>query len=142
MKENTYSFSAFSEHSSSGIYQSLIELNKDNKLPIFICIGSDMVLGDSLGPLVGTFLKKKKVNTYIYGTLSFPITAKEISYARTYLKQLHPSAISIAIDAAIGEPESIGLIKVLNKGFTAAISSHRGRIARIIFIPFLPFSSR
>ncbi len=116
MNYNTYSFSNFSQHASSGIYQSIIEMNKDNKKPIFICIGSDMVLGDSLGPLVGTFLKNKKINAYVYGTLSFPITAKEISYARTYLKQMHPNAISIAIDAAIGEQDDVGIIRVINKG--------------------------
>lgn len=116
MKENIYTFSTFNEHASSGIYQSLIEMNKDYKTPIFICIGSDMVLGDSLGPLVGTFLKNKKINAYVYGTLPFPITAKEISYARTYLKQTHPNSICIAIDAAIGEANDVGLIRVLNKG--------------------------
>lgn len=116
MNNNTYTFSTFNCHASSGIYQSLIELNKDNKKPIFICIGSDLVLGDSLGPLVGTFLKSKNLNAYIYGTLSFPITAKEVEYARTYLKQIHPNSISIAIDAAIGSQNDVGLIRVLNKG--------------------------
>ena len=113
---NTYTFSTFNCHASSGIYQSLIGLNKDNKKPIFICIGSDLVLGDSLGPLVGTFLKNKNLNAYIYGTLSFPITAKEVEYARTYLKQIHPNSISIAIDAAIGNQDDVGLIRVINKG--------------------------
>ncbi len=113
---NSYSFSTFSAYASNGIYQALIETNKNNKTPIFVCIGSDMVLGDSLGPLVGTFLKNKKIRSYVYGTLSFPITAKEIEYARTYLKETHPNSISIAIDAAIGDPNDVGLIRVLNKG--------------------------
>ncbi len=116
MKDNTYTLSTFNSHASSGIYQSLIELNKTDKKPIFICIGSDLVLGDSLGPLVGTFLKNKNLNAFIYGTLSFPITAKEIDYARTYLKQIHPNTLTIAIDAAIGNQDDVGLIRVLNKG--------------------------
>ncbi len=116
MEKKEFSFSSFNHHCSSGIYQSLIECNSQDKRPIFICIGSDLVLGDSLGPLVGTFLKNKKIGSYIYGTLNFPITAKEVEYARTYLKQMHPNSITIAIDAAIGNSEDIGLIKVLNKG--------------------------
>ena len=116
MEVKNYSFSAFSEHASSGIFQSLIELNPENKKPIFICIGSDLVLGDSLGPLVGTFLRNKNVRSYIYGTLNFPITAKEVEYARTYLKEMHPSCISIAIDAAVGNPDDIGIIRVVDKG--------------------------
>ena len=115
-KNKEFTFNSFSDYASTGIYQALAECNMQHKKPIFICIGSDLVLGDSLGPLVGTFLKNKKIGAYIYGTLNFPITAKEVEYARTYLKQMHPNSITIAIDAAIGESDDVGLIKVLNRG--------------------------
>ncbi len=116
MENKEYTFNTFNEHASLGIYQALSNCNPKNKRPFFICIGSDLVLGDSLGPLVGTFLKNKNIRSYIYGTLNFPITAKEVDYARTYLKQMHPNSISIAIDAAVGNPNDIGLIRVFNKG--------------------------
>ena len=116
METKSYSFNIFGKYTSDGIYQALSECNPKNKKPILICIGSDLVLGDSLGPLVGTFLKSKNVQSYIYGTLNFPITAKEIEYARTYLKQMHPESITIAIDAAVGNDEDVGLIRVVNKG--------------------------
>ena len=116
MNEKAYSFSTYNQYTSTGIFQSLVELNPTNKKPIFVCIGSDLVLGDSLGPLVGTFLKNKGVKSYVYGTLNFPITAKEVEYTRTYLRQMHPNSIVIAIDAAIGSPDDVGLIRVLNKG--------------------------
>ncbi len=116
MSSKNYTFSSFNAYASEGVYQALIDCNPQNKRPIFICIGSDLVLGDSLGPLVGTFLKNKKVQSYVYGTLNFPITAKEVDYARTYLKQMHPDSIVIAIDAAVGETGDIGIIKVLDKG--------------------------
>jgi putative sporulation protein YyaC len=106
----------FSNYAQEGIRQSLKECIPITKKPIFICIGSDLVLGDSLGPLVGTFLKNKKVKSYVYGTLNFPITAKEVEYASTYLKQMHGNSISIAIDAAVGNEEDVGLIRVINKG--------------------------
>lgn len=116
MENKNYTFSTYNEQTSMGIFQSLIECNPKNKKPIFVCIGSDLVLGDSLGPLVGTFLKNKGVKSYVYGTLNFPITAKEIEYARTYLKQMHPSSVVVAIDAAIGNADDVGLIRVFNKG--------------------------
>ena len=116
MQIKNFSFSSFNEHAPSGIFQSLVECNPMTKKPIFICFGSDLVLGDSLGPLIGTILKKKNVHSYIYGTLNFPITAKEIDYARTYVKQMHPNSQTIAIDAAVGNDEDIGLLKVYNKG--------------------------
>jgi len=116
MQAKNFSFSTFNEHASSGIFQSILECNPENKKPIFICIGSDLVLGDSLGPLVGTFLKNRNIRSYIYGTLNFPITAKEVEYARTYLKQMHPSSVAIAIDAAVGKPDDVGIIRVIDKG--------------------------
>ena len=125
MTSKEFSFSTFNEYSSTGIFQSLIDCNGKNKRPYFICIGSDLVLGDSLGPLVGTFLKKKNVGSYIYGTLNFPITAKEIEYARTYLKQMHPNSISIAIDAAIGNSDDVGLIRVLDKGLKPGLGVNK-----------------
>ena len=116
MESKTFTFSAFNEYAKEGISDSLKKCNKNLKKPIFICIGSDLVLGDSLGPLVGTFLKRKRISSYVYGTLNYPITAKEIEYAKKYLKQMHPESITIAIDAAVGSAEDIGLIRVLNKG--------------------------
>lgn len=116
METKNYSFNSYNTQTDIGIFQALTECNPLNKKPIFVCIGSDLVLGDSLGPLVGTFLKNKGVQSYVYGTLNFPITAKEIEYARTYLKQMHPSSTIIAIDAAIGSADDVGLIRVINKG--------------------------
>ncbi len=116
MNEVFFTHSVFNEHASEGIGQSLINCNPDNKKPVFVCIGSDLVLGDSLGPLVGTFLRKKNVRSYIYGTLNYPITSKEVEYARTCVKQMHPNSISVAIDAAVGGADDIGLVRVVNKG--------------------------
>ena len=112
----TYSFNAFYDNADISVGGALISCNKRNKTPIITCIGSDLVLGDSLGPLVGTMLIKKKVAAYVYGTLNAPITAKEIVCAKTHLKMLHPDSFIIAIDAAVGNTEDIGLIKVSDKG--------------------------
>lgn len=111
-----YTFNTFNEYCNQGICEALRKCNEKGKQPIFVCIGSDLILGDSLGPLVGTMLRKRNLSSYIYGTLNFPITAKEIDYARTYLKQMHPNSVIIAIDAAIGCQDDVGIIKVCDKG--------------------------
>lgn len=84
------------------------------KLPVVVCIGSDLAIGDSLGPIVGSMLKFKTqgLGTFLYGTLSAPITAKEIKYIRTFLKETHRGSPIIAVDAAVGEAGDIGLIKI------------------------------
>ena len=87
-----------------------------NKQPVVVCIGSDLAIGDSLGPITGSMLKYKTqgLGVYIYGTLSSPITAKEIKYLRTFLKETHAGSQIIAIDAAVGAEGDIGLLKILD----------------------------
>lgn len=116
MENAIYTFSSFNERASDGIGQAIYKLNEKGKKPLIICIGSDMILGDSLGPLVGTMLKNKSVSAYVYGTLNYPITAKEVDYAKKYLKVMHPDSVAIAVDAAVGSAEDVGLIRVLNRG--------------------------
>ena len=85
------------------------------KPPVVVCIGSDLAIGDSLGPIVGSMLKYKTqgVNAYIYGTLALPVTAKEIKYFQTFLKQSHPGEQVIAVDAAVGAEGDIALATLL-----------------------------
>lgn len=82
--------------------------------PVVVCVGSDLAVGDSLGPLTGSMLKYKTqgLNVFIYGTLAAPVTAKEIGYLRTFLRETHKNNQIIAIDAAVGAEGDIGLIKI------------------------------
>lgn len=52
-------------------------INKDS---IFVCLGTDKIIFDSLGPYVGHLLKKRIPYLKIYGTLENPITSKNINY--------------------------------------------------------------
>lgn len=85
-----------------------------NKAPVIVCVGSDLAIGDSLGPITGSMLKYKTqgLGAFIYGTLETPITAKEIKYVRTFLRETHVGSQIIAVDAAIGSAGDIGLIKL------------------------------
>lgn len=84
------------------------------KPPVIVCIGSDLAVGDSLGPIVGSMLKSKTqgLPVFIYGTLASPVTAKEIKYLRAFLRETHKDSQIIAIDAAVGAEGDIGLIKL------------------------------
>lgn len=85
-----------------------------SKPPVVVCIGSDLAIGDSLGPIVGSMLKYKTqgLGVYVYGTLASPITAKEIKYIRTFLKETHAGSQIVAVDAAVGAEGDIGLLKL------------------------------
>ena len=85
------------------------------KLPIIVCIGTDAVQGDSLGPMVGSLLSSSlRGKTYIFGTLNRPITAKEVGKVSEFIKSVYPETPVLAIDAALGKREEIGLVKVLD----------------------------
>ena len=78
---------------------------------VVICIGTDRSTGDSLGPLVGTFLRRRrkiKRIARILGCLEYPVHIKNMDFfLRTV--QVEKNLI-IAVDAAIGKEESIGKI--------------------------------
>lgn len=110
-----YSFNLYNSLAADGICLSLKKTVPQGAFtPIILCIGSDLSVGDSLGPITGTKLKEKLagLNCYIYGTLSKPITAHEVKYMNEFLKLTHPNCPVIAVDAAVGLAGDIGLIKI------------------------------
>ena len=76
--------------------------------PVVLCIGTDRVTGDSLGPLVGTFLHAYGSDRYlsIYGTLDFPVHALNLEDACRQIKKKHPRNLIIAVDASLGTKKS------------------------------------
>lgn len=111
-----YSFNLYNKLAPTGLTVALNRFLDDETPPVILCIGSDMVTGDSLGPVTGTLIKTKTQDLplYVYGTLSTPVTAKEIKYVDSYVRKLHPNKKIIAIDAAVGEAGEVGLIRVQN----------------------------
>lgn len=123
--ENSYSFSTFNTYASNGICESLKSLTLNNPTPVIICVGSDLVLGDSLGPLVGTMLVNYGIDAYIYGTLKSPVTAKEVNCVGNYIKSAHPNTITIAVDAAVGNNDDVGIIRVMNNGLRPGLGVNK-----------------
>lgn len=80
--------------------------------PVVLCIGSDLVTGDCLGPLTGQMLKRQNVNAFVYGCLSMPVTALNLSETLEFIRLKHTCSKVIAIDAAVGQAEEIGRVKV------------------------------
>ncbi len=93
-------------------------LNANVKLPnlVFICIGTPLVSGDSLGPVIGETLKQYPLkNIYIYGTKEEPIHALNLTENFTEIKKKHPDAFIVAIDASFGTRIHLGNI-CIDKG--------------------------
>ncbi len=82
---------------------------------VFVCIGTDRSTGDSLGPLIGTFLEEKNVHPFhIYGTLDQPIHALNLAEKLFEIKRKHHNPFIIGIDACLGRLKSVGIIQIGN----------------------------
>ena len=80
---------------------------------VTVCIGTDRSTGDSLGPLVGTFLEKQTLeNIHVYGTLDRPVHAMNLADTIAQVKTNHPHAVIVAVDACLGQSRSVGYIQV------------------------------
>lgn len=102
----------------SEIARAIFDIRKEGgEPPVFLCIGTDKVTGDSLGPLVGHLLTvRHNIDAFVYGTLSAPVTAKNLIFSHLFIRAMHPTSRLVAIDAALGRPDDIGLVKVYKGG--------------------------
>ena len=73
---------------------------------IFICIGSTKLSGDSLGPIIGSYLKKKYKNSdfvKIYGDMDNQVDFHNIENILKEIETIyHNRCIKIIIDSALG----------------------------------------
>lgn len=68
---------------------------------MFLCIGTDTIVGDVLGPLVGTNLKKMLgSDLQVWGTLEHPVDATNVQQTVEELREEFPDAFVIAVDAS------------------------------------------
>ncbi|MDE5943704.1 MAG: spore protease YyaC [Clostridia bacterium] len=128
-----YSFNLYNSLAPGGVCLALKKLIKTAEAaPVILCIGSDLSVGDSLGPVTGTKLKERLAGTncYVYGTLSKPITAHEVKYMNEFLKATHPSSPVIAIDAAVGLAGDIGLIKIARRAIKPGSGANK-RLSKV-----------
>lgn len=90
------------------------EHNVKREEVIIVCIGTNRTQTiDCLGPFVGSILKEdKEFLVPVYGTMVSPVHALNITQRITYIKNIHPNNIIIAIDAAVSNKEKIGEITV------------------------------
>jgi putative sporulation protein YyaC len=97
-----------------GLQQFLKELKAEGigmEQAYFLCIGTDRSTGDALGPLVGTMLKERGVQR-VCGTLEEPCDSSNLT---DKLSRIPEGSIVIAIDACLGQPDSVGLYLVSNR---------------------------
>lgn len=108
-------FAVENARAARGISGFLSEIFKGERF-VAACVGTDAVIGDSLGPLVGSLLSERlNGETFVYGTFSAPVTARDVEPLARFLRLAHPDVKVLAIDAAVGREEELGKIKLADE---------------------------
>lgn len=97
---------------SSRLQRCLLDVQPSRPI-VIVCIGTDRSTGDSLGPLVGTMLKKRRIEGIaVYGTLDEPVHAVNLRDTLQAIEERFRCPYIIAVDACLGQLSSIGSIQV------------------------------
>ncbi|PKK95794.1 MAG: spore protease YyaC [Tenericutes bacterium HGW-Tenericutes-4] len=99
------------------IYALQSELCEFIEKPIILCLGSDKVIADCLGPLVGHLLTKQyKIDAIVYGTLGRSIDKQNLEVYYNHITKTHKNKKILVIDASLGELEKFGTIQIKKGG--------------------------
>lgn len=99
-------------HKVSSSLLSFLPLNKKQPI-VIVCIGTDRSTGDSLGPLIGSFLQEAQMKRFhFFGTLDQPVHALNLEKQLDDIHKKFDRPLIIGIDACLGRMTSIGEIKV------------------------------
>lgn len=83
---------------------------------VIVCIETDIVMYDSLGPLVGTLLLDIGISVPIFGKLDDPIHAGNIKVRIKDVQDNFPNHKVIAIDGCLGDEIDVGNILLKEGG--------------------------
>lgn len=84
--------------------------SNEGKDVIFLCIGSDRYIGDSLGPLVGSMLNERELPFFVYGTLEEPVHAFNLKEVLKSINKRFKKPLIFSIDASLGKQEQVGYV--------------------------------
>ncbi len=93
---------------------------------VYMCIGTEKVFSDSLGPRVGTLLNEKMTKpAFVYGMCERNITAENLLYCYNFIKVLHPNSRIVVVDAAVGTVDQIGKIQICDGGILPGAATNK-----------------
>lgn len=127
LKRNYYFFPDKKSHIpfSHLLQQQILQSKKAEETLILLCIGTDKITGDCLGPLVGTKLRERNCSYPLYGTLKNPVHAVNLASVLSELRLIYPASFFLVIDAAVGPAEKIGYVSLSRSPLTPGKGIHR-----------------
>ncbi len=93
--------------------EGLLDVNlRPGQTLVAVCIGTDRSTGDSLGPIIGSALKRRLPHVPLYGTLEDPVHAVNLRDKLKEVKAAYQDPFIVAVDACLGRLDSVGKIDV------------------------------
>lgn len=121
MLENTVEYKRFVWE-----LNNVIELKNNSETTIiFLCIGTNRIVGDAFGPVVGSVLKKNlsaNNNIQIVGDLKECVTYNNINKTVDLLTDDYQANFVIVLDSALSCKKNIGKVFIQNRGLKYAES--------------------
>lgn len=99
--------------------------NMENKSIIFLCLGTNRVIGDAFGPVVGSALKKinfKNNNIKIIGDLENVVTYDNINNKIKFINVNYSDSLIIVLDSALSNQSNVGRVFIQDRGLKYAES--------------------
>ncbi len=92
-----------------------------------MCIGTNNIIGDSLGPTIGDLLiMEHNIDAYVYGHTARPVNGKNYFDYIRHINTHHKHNLVIAVDACVGNATEVGKIKCSLNGITAGGALDKG----------------
>lgn len=103
-----------------------LEIKQRVSNPVFVCIGTEKVFSDSLGPKVGSLLNSQMQKPcFVYGLCNQNITAENLVYCHEFVKKMHPQSQIVVVDAAVGSHEQIGRVQISDGGIVPGAATNK-----------------
>ncbi len=116
----------WSTYTPDGEQQFAAVLKEKLKNPVFLCIGTEKVFADSLGPKVGTLLNENMASPcFVYGLCGQNVTAENLCYCSNFVREMHPNSQIVVIDAAVGTREQIGKVQISDGGIAPGAATNK-----------------
>lgn len=94
--------------------------------PVYMCIGTEKVFSDSLGPRVGTLLNSAMdAPTFVYGLIEQNITAENLCKSYEFIKAMHPDSTIVVVDAGVGELDQLGSVQLCDGGILPGAATNK-----------------
>ena len=93
---------------------------------VLLCLGTENVTGDSLGPRVGTLIQNKmKRPLLVYGYEGCNVNAQNLVLAYDMVRVMHPEKQIVVIDAAVGDNEEVGCVQIHKGGIMPGAATNK-----------------